>query len=73
MTLTNRGMTSAFDCYYESWIELLPFPFNDFTTSVDHFKSEEPLSIYPGHAPIIINIPFRAGLTEVQRKDMCSA
>src|SRR6202041_3784474 len=65
----NRGTIPAHDCHYESWIELLPFPFKGFTQSADYFKSVEPFSLYLGHRPIILNIPFTNGLTEEEKND----
>ncbi len=52
----------ASDYRYESWIEVLPFPFEDFSVAVDHFKSDTPSVLYPD-TPQIINIPIRGGIT----------
>jgi hypothetical protein len=65
--LLNRGLTPAYNFTYESWIEVLPLPFENFTELADHFSSPEPLTLYPNHDPLVINIPIRGGLTEVQR------
>src|SRR5258708_14178402 len=70
LSLANRGLTTAYDCLYESWIELLPFPFNDFTPSADHFKATDRLAIYPNHSAVILNIPIRQGLTDGQLSDL---
>ncbi len=70
IALTNQGITPAYDFTYESWIELLPLPFNDFTTSADHFKSTYKATLYPKHTPLIVNIPIRAGLTDAQLSDL---
>jgi hypothetical protein len=70
VSLTNRGPTTAYDCLYQSWIEVLPFPFVDFTPIVDHFESTEPFGLYPGNNPIVLNVPFRKGLTEAERADI---
>jgi hypothetical protein len=67
--VVNRGAIAAHDCHYESWIELLPFPFKDFTLSADYFKSTEPFSLYLRHQPVIVNIPFTKGLTEEEKND----
>jgi hypothetical protein len=70
MELSNTGPTPAYDFTYETWIELLPFPFEDFTSGADHFKSGETLVLYPKHQPLIINIPLRTGMTPQQLIDL---
>lgn len=70
IALSNKGITTAYEVTYQSWIELLPFPFADFTGAADHFASENPCSIYPHYDPIILNIPIRNGLSEAQLKDL---
>jgi hypothetical protein len=70
IALVNRGATTAYDCIYESWIELLAFPFNDFTASADYFKAADRFALYPNHAPVVINIPIRKGLTGAQLSDL---
>ncbi|MBI2815820.1 MAG: hypothetical protein HYX72_02655 [Acidobacteria bacterium] len=64
IALFNRGTTPANDVTYQSWIELLPLPFTDFTSSADHAICTEPMVLYPHHEPIIVNIPIRKGLTD---------
>jgi hypothetical protein len=56
--------TIAYEVQYESWIEVLPFPFKDFTSQADHQKGEEPVTLFPNHDSIIVNIPIRAGMTQ---------
>ena len=70
ISVFNRGLTPAYRLLYESWIELLPFPFVDFTAAADHFKSHEENVLYPNHDPMILNIPIRAGVTEQQLTDL---
>jgi hypothetical protein len=70
VALVNRGLTTAYDCLYESWIELLPFPFDDFTPAADYFKATERFALYPSHRPVILNIPIRQGLTDAQLSDL---
>lgn len=70
LDLFNRGLTPAYGVVYDSWIELLPQPFVDFTPSADHFKSTEESVLYPNHSPITVNIPIRSGLTEPQLTDL---
>lgn len=66
----NRGQSAAYDLVYESWIELLPFPFVDFTPSADHHKASEGKVLNPNHTPITINIPKRKGITDQQLSDL---
>jgi hypothetical protein len=68
--LNNKGVTVAYDCIYESWIELLGSTKDDFSAAADYFKSSEPLALYPNHIPLILNIPLRKGLTEAQLSDL---
>jgi hypothetical protein len=64
--LLNRGLTEAYDLTYQTWIEVLPFPFQDFTPAADHFQGPDKMVLYPSHVPLIINIPMRKGLSEGQ-------
>jgi hypothetical protein len=66
MELQNVGATPAYGLVYETWMELLYFPFVDFTSNADHHTSKEPSVIYPGRNPMILNIPLRAGVTPAQ-------
>jgi len=69
--IINRGPTTAYDCTYESWIEVLPFPFTDFTSEADHAEILEKFALHPNSdKPITVNIPYRKGLTAIQRKDI---
>jgi hypothetical protein len=70
VSLSNKGLTTAYEVTYQSWIELLPFPFTDFTDGADHFMSENAYSVYPNHDDIILNVPIRKGLSEDQLKDL---
>ena len=70
LELSNKGLTSAYHFEYESWIEVLPFPFSDFTSSADNFKSIEPMTLYPNHLPLVVNIPIRKGLTDQEFSDI---
>lgn len=71
IALSNKGTTTAYDCLHESWIELvtkMPDEFEDFSSAADYFKSKNKFSLYPGHDPIVINIPIRRGLSETERE-----
>src|ERR1700675_2942053 len=70
ISIENVGATTAYDLTYESWIELLSFPFEDFTGGADHFASLNPCAIYPKHQGMTVNVPIRAGLTQAEREDM---
>ena len=70
LQLVNRGLTPAYSVCYETWLEILPFPFVDFTPNAEYFKTANAMTLYASHAPIIINIPFTKGLTEVERDDI---
>jgi hypothetical protein len=62
LEVINKSSMPATDYRYESWIEVLPFPFQDFTAAADHFKRDVPSVLYP-NTPQIINIPIRGGIT----------
>jgi hypothetical protein len=68
--LDNKGLGVARNLTYETWIELLPLPFVDFTSGADHFASTDPMVLYPNHEPLTINIPIRTGLTARQLDDL---
>jgi hypothetical protein len=70
--LKNIGGTTAYDCRYETWEELLPFPFVDFSSRADHVVSMEPCALYPKHDALTINIPIRPGLDVMERNDILS-
>jgi hypothetical protein len=61
LEVVNKGSMPATNYGYESWIEVLPFPFEDFTVAADHFKSDTPSVLYPD-TPQLINIPIRGGI-----------
>ncbi|MGA8215602.1 MAG: hypothetical protein WB799_18535 [Candidatus Sulfotelmatobacter sp.] len=75
LALMNRGQTTAYECIYESWIELLPVPHPvmDFTPNADHRSIAERFSLPPNHEPLIINIPFTHGLSDADRADVGNA
>jgi hypothetical protein len=62
LEIVNKGSMPATDYRYESWIEVLPFPFEDFTVAADHFKYDITSVLYPD-TPQVINIPIRGGIT----------
>jgi hypothetical protein len=66
MELTNRGPTTALGLFYEWWIEIMPFPFIDFTDNADYYRSPELISVYPGQPPMVLNMPLSRGLTAAQ-------
>jgi hypothetical protein len=70
IAVKNVGGTAAYDVRYSTWIELLNFPFVDFSPRADHVQHMEPAAIYPNHKPLVINIPIRAGFTPNERADI---
>jgi hypothetical protein len=73
VSLSNCGNTTAYDCLYESWIELLPDPFIDFTASAEHYKSSNGFTLYPGKGEMIVKLPFTKGVPEAQIRDVKAA
>ncbi|HEY4904616.1 MAG TPA: hypothetical protein VIH89_14175 [Candidatus Sulfotelmatobacter sp.] len=75
LSLMNRGQTTAYECIYESWIEMLPVPppVMDFTSNADHASVAERFSLPPNHDPMVINIPFTKGLSDADRRDLGEA
>jgi hypothetical protein len=71
LELTNKGMTPAYDVVYETWIEILPRPFVDFTPGATYFKSPDKATMYPD-TPIVINIPLGRDLTQMERTQIKS-
>lgn len=70
LELVNRGLTPAYSVGYETWLEILPSESGDFTPLAEYFKNSDAKTLYANHAPIVINIPFTKGLTEMQREDI---
>ena len=64
--LENKGTTPAYDVVYETWIEILPFPFDDFTPRADYFKCPHNMVLYPTE-PMALNIPIQR---EVSAEEM---
>jgi hypothetical protein len=62
--IKNTGLTPAYHCSYETWIEVLSVPFVDFSPSADYFKAPFPLTIYPNSpAPVVVNVSLRHALS----------
>lgn len=64
VAIHNTGLTTAYDCTYESWIEVLPAPFVDFTENADYFQSQNRFSLHSKHNPAVLNIPIRKGISQ---------
>jgi hypothetical protein len=47
---------------YETWIEILPQPFDDFTANADHVPPSE-IHVLNQQHPMGANIPIRTGVT----------
>jgi hypothetical protein len=68
--LKNTGLTPAYHCSYETWIEVLDVPFVDFTTAADGFKSPFPTTIYPNTpAPTVVHVALQHALTNREFSD----
>jgi hypothetical protein len=65
LDIFNRGVTPARNLTYETWIEILPRPFVEFTSNVDHEPPSTPVVLTQGH-PIGANIPIRKPVTKEQ-------
>jgi hypothetical protein len=70
--LHNKGLTPAYDILYETWIEILPFPFADFTSSATRFHCHDPLVLYPNVDPVIINIPIGKAVSAYEMSAIAS-
>jgi hypothetical protein len=81
LDLYNRGSTTAFHCFYETWMELVPhqiangeFTFDainfEFSDAAYHYVSQSPLSVHPNHSAAQISTPVPGGLTPLQRSDI---
>jgi hypothetical protein len=68
--LVNKGLTTAYDCRYQSWVEVHALPFVDFSTHAEHFESPEPFSLYPAQDGITLNIPIKRRLSIVESQDI---
>ena len=64
--LSNSGETPAYDATYETWIEILPFPFSDFTDGATRFKSKR-RTLQPHGEPTVVRIPLKRSLTKEER------
>jgi hypothetical protein len=50
----NIGSTPAYKASYETWIEVLPLPFTDFSPSADYVKVPYEMAIYPSDVSEVI-------------------
>jgi hypothetical protein len=51
--IENKGVTAAYNCRYETWIEMLPEPFKDFTPAAAYFKAPYSMTVYPNASDLI--------------------
>jgi hypothetical protein len=68
LDVVNRGLTTAYECVHESWVEILPEPFVDFTTGAKYFKGPYPMTLYPnapGPTVLSIGLERRLALEEI--------
>jgi hypothetical protein len=62
--IKNAGISPAYHCSYETWIEVLDVPFADFTTAADYFKAPFPTTIYSNSpAPVVVYVTLKHFLT----------
>lgn len=68
--LLNEGPMAADNCTVETWSEICPFPFNDFTAAAEYQKLD-PVTITPhSPRPTAITIEFHQPLTEERLDDL---
>jgi hypothetical protein len=68
--IVNRGLATANNFVYESWVEVVAFPFDDFSEMADRFSSTVPQCIYPQHEGLVLNVPFSRPFTPEQRLNL---
>lgn len=75
IALRNTGLTTAYDCSWESWLEVLEFPFTDFTSAAEHTEMPHKFSFPPNATehPIVINIPIKRQIAEPELDAIRSA
>jgi len=62
--LKNIGATPANSCTYQTWIEMLPVPFTEFTDAADYFASPAPTTVYSNSpTPTSLTLARRRALT----------
>jgi hypothetical protein len=71
LSLINNGVTPAYDVAYETWLEIVPNPFEDFSAAATYFKSPEPIALYP-NMPIVVNVPLGRDLGAAERAQIRS-
>jgi hypothetical protein len=59
----NTGLTIAYDCVCETWLEVFPEPFVDFTENAEYSKRLNTFSLYPKDKPVTVNIPIEKMLS----------
>ncbi|MFL6314511.1 MAG: hypothetical protein ACJ71W_20595 [Terriglobales bacterium] len=68
IALYNTGMTTAYDCAVETWIEVINPPFVGFTGKADYSKRADVFSLYSKDKPVIINIPIETTITPEKQR-----
>jgi hypothetical protein len=65
--LINTGLTPAYDLRYETWTEILPKLFADFTSRASHDKVGHPNTVYPNAPdPSVILATLDSALTQAE-------
>lgn len=75
IALHNTGLTTAYDCSWESWLEVLEFPFVDFTSAAEHTEVSHNFSLSPNTTAhsMVINIPIKRQISEPELDGIRSA
>jgi hypothetical protein len=71
LELKNNGETPAYEVVYETWLEIVQNPFEDFSAAATYFKSPEPVALYP-NMPIVVNVPLGRDLDAAERAQIRS-
>jgi hypothetical protein len=67
----NKGATPAFDCIASTWIEVLPFPFSDFTEKATFGRFHESATIDPNsETPTAFPVKLNRPLTERECREI---
>jgi hypothetical protein len=72
VAVQNVGLTVAYDCSWQSWIEIVTPPFEDFSDKADQFISPNPFSLLPKHDPMVLNLVITSGISSIQKARILS-
>jgi hypothetical protein len=69
LAATNEGLTPAYAFTYESWVELCPKPFTEFSSKCEYFKMIASSTLHPKNR-LTLNVPIQAPLSTDEFEDM---